>query len=139
MNFRKRDTRSHAWDMTPMIDVVFQLIIFFMYTAQFAQVTRTPIDLPNEQGDQTESVRSAEIVIDVQRDGSMIAEREPLDLEQVVRLVRLEVESAGGPEGVSVLVRAHQECPMAYVNRLSSRLAAMGVRAVSLGTADQRR
>jgi biopolymer transport protein ExbD len=138
MNFRRKQSRSHAWDMTPMIDVVFQLIIFFMYTAQFAQVTRTPIDLPDEQGQQEEGARPAEIVIDVQRDGAMFAERTELDLEQVVRMVRLEVESAG-PENVSVLIRAHQDCSMVYVNRLSSRLAGMGVRAVSLGTADQRR
>ncbi|MCH8037092.1 MAG: biopolymer transporter ExbD, partial [Proteobacteria bacterium] len=38
--------------MTPMIDVVFQLMIFFMYTAQFAQVTRTAIDLPDEAGEE---------------------------------------------------------------------------------------
>ena len=32
-------------EMTPMIDVVFLLIIFFMTTAQFARQTRAEVDL----------------------------------------------------------------------------------------------
>ena len=38
--------RSVAVDITPMIDVVFLLIIFFMTTAQFAQLTKAEVDLP---------------------------------------------------------------------------------------------
>ncbi len=38
--------RGVAVDLTPMIDVVFLLIIFFMTTAQFARLTRADVELP---------------------------------------------------------------------------------------------
>ena len=52
MNFQREQSRTAAFDLTPMIDVVLQLIIiFFMYTTQFAQVMRSELDLPQETGE----------------------------------------------------------------------------------------
>ena len=55
MQFRNsRNTiRTVAIDMTPMIDIVFQLLIFFLVTAQMAQQTRATLDLPKEKGEET--------------------------------------------------------------------------------------
>jgi biopolymer transport protein ExbD len=46
---QRRD--SITVDITPMIDVVFLLIIFFMTTAQYALLTRTELNLPKEKGE----------------------------------------------------------------------------------------
>lgn len=47
MQFRKAEEDNFALDMTPMIDVVFLLIIFFMVSTVFVDFSRTmDIDLP---------------------------------------------------------------------------------------------
>ena len=57
MNFRSRDKQERLLpvDMTPMIDIVFQLLIFFLTTAQLAQFSRAAMDLPQEAGEETEA------------------------------------------------------------------------------------
>ena len=53
MDFTRGADRRHlAVEITPMIDVVFLLIIFFMVTARFARDTRAELNLPQEKGEQ---------------------------------------------------------------------------------------
>ena len=52
---RRRKSRLLPVDMTPMIDIVFQLLIFFLTTAQLAQFSRAEMDLPEEAGEQVET------------------------------------------------------------------------------------
>ncbi len=137
MTFRRTRSSKYGFDMTPMIDVVFQLMIFFMYTAQFAQVTRTAIDLPDEAGEERVAHAVAEIVVDIQEDGTYLAEREVVSLDTLIRMVQIELDQADSPADVSILIRAHRNCKMVHVNRLATRLANMGVRRVSIGTIHQ--
>ena len=46
-------------EMTPMIDIIFLLIIFFMVAAQFAQQARVDLNLPLENGEQDESLQES--------------------------------------------------------------------------------
>lgn len=127
--------RPLGFDMTPMIDVVLQLIIFFLFTSQLSQVMRSPIDLPEEKGDEATAVSPGAVVIDVSGDGSYLMEGQPRTLEQVVRIVSLEqqhAESTGTT--LDLLIRADRKGPAAHINRLATRLAGVGVRQWKLGT-----
>ncbi|NLN93057.1 MAG: biopolymer transporter ExbD [Candidatus Hydrogenedens sp.] len=59
----KRDNRRKVQatlDMTPLIDVVFQLLIFFMVSSTFVVQSSVPIELPEAEGaDQLESKEMA--------------------------------------------------------------------------------
>ncbi|MEE8153357.1 MAG: biopolymer transporter ExbD, partial [Phycisphaerales bacterium] len=59
-------------EVTPMIDVVFLLIIFFMTTAQFARMTRAELALPLELGEQDPAPEEAGLVINVTGEGEII-------------------------------------------------------------------
>lgn len=52
MKFKRDNTRKvKAWlDLTPLIDVVFQLLIFFMLSATFVVQTSIPIEMPKAEG-----------------------------------------------------------------------------------------
>ena len=56
-------------NMTPMIDVVFQLLIFFMVTAVFAITPGLDIKLPEAEESETPEKENLFIVID--QDGAM--------------------------------------------------------------------
>lgn len=134
----RRHRPRHGWDMTPMIDVVLQLIIFFMYTAQFSHLLRSPLDLPAERGERAEARAPAAFVVDVLRTGQLVVEREPITLDRLAGMIQLELARAGPDAArVDVLVRAHRDAPAAHLNAIAARLAAIGVRSWRLGTADQ--
>lgn len=52
MKFKRDSSRKvKAWlDLTPLIDVVFQLLIFFMLSATFVVQTSIPIEMPKAEG-----------------------------------------------------------------------------------------
>jgi biopolymer transport protein ExbD len=52
-------------EMTPMIDIVFLLIIFFMVAAQFAQQARVDVALPQEFGEDINIEIGSLIIINV--------------------------------------------------------------------------
>lgn len=123
--------------MTPMVDVVLQLLIFFMFTSQFAQITRTPMDLPEEAGEPQDTERPAAIVIDVQADGFMRVSGEPVDLDRLARMVEIEIARRGGDAAlVDVMIRADRTAQATYLNRIAERLRAKGVTSWKLASTD---
>lgn len=128
---RTNRARVAGFDMTPMIDVVFQLIIFFLYTSQFTRLTRTPLDLPEQPGDALEAVEPADITIDIDRDGVYLIEREAITLDGIREL--LAFEQVAGP--VRVLVRADRSLPAGSLNGLATMLTDAGISGWELGTA----
>ncbi|MEM1185568.1 MAG: biopolymer transporter ExbD [Planctomycetota bacterium] len=130
----RRKTPLRAFDMTPMIDVVLQLIIFFMFTSQFGQVTRSEVDLPEERGEGETTLRPS-LVIDITAEGAFLVEARPMDIDRVTRLAAAEVERAGGrADAIDILVRADKDTPAARLNELALRLSEVGVRRWRLGT-----
>lgn len=133
----ERKKRRGLWDMTPMIDVVLQLIIFFMYTAQYSQVNRTPLELPDEPGDESVQVDPAALVVDIMHDGTLMVERVETDIDTLMRMIEVETDRLGSPEQVDLLVRSHRDASAGHLNVLATRLSAMGVTYWKLGTAEQ--
>ena len=78
----KYRSRSVSVEITPMIDVVFLLIIFFMTTARFARLTRAEIDLPIEKGEQYEAPDEAGLIINITREGAIIVSDRTVDRRQ---------------------------------------------------------
>lgn len=68
MSEYKKSRESAKLDLTPLIDVVFLLIIFFMVTTTFNNFGSVQIDLPSSTIQQTDKTKSIEIIID--KDGN---------------------------------------------------------------------
>jgi biopolymer transport protein ExbD len=68
MNLRQTRSEEPRIDITPLIDVVFLLLIFFMVTTTFQQETRLKVDLP-EAVSGAPSVRQERIVLEVNAEG----------------------------------------------------------------------
>lgn len=72
-------------DLTPLIDVVFLLIIFFMVTTTFNNFGSIQVDLPSSTIEQTDKNKSIEIIID--KDGlyhiSDNGKISPIDFEKL--------------------------------------------------------
>ncbi len=67
MKFRRRRRDELSVNLTPLIDVVFLLLIFFMVSTTFTRETQLSIDLPEAEGVvKDQPARQVEILIDEQ-------------------------------------------------------------------------
>ena len=119
VSFKKNELPKDDMDMTPMVDVTFLLLIFFMITASFSseKVFEKPPPLsdsssskpPDKPPDQSDTVR---VQID-EFNFSTGDEREASskqDLLLALSEARAEASSGKEDEVLKLLVDAHEEC-----------------------------
>lgn len=134
---RPRIPHEASFDLTPMIDVVLLLIIFFVLTAQFARTQGAPMNLPQEKGEKAPADKPASLVIDLSVKGELSVLGTPTDLPRLVKMVEGEVLRLGA--ALDLEVRADRDCPAAHLNRLAVALSGIGVRNWKLATAAEGR
>ncbi|MEM8835488.1 MAG: biopolymer transporter ExbD [Planctomycetota bacterium] len=137
MNFLGRTDRPRtlSGDLTPLVDVVFLLIVFFLTTSSLVEITREPVTLPEQEGERESDARTPGIVVNVTVTGGLIVEREPVTRAQLAEMLRVEVARAGGdPRAVDVLIRCDQDAPLEHLNQLARTFTAIGIRSWRLGT-----
>src|SRR5687768_10886638 len=106
-NARHSRERTMMFDLTPMIDIVFLLIIFFLTTAQFSRMTRADVELAIQPGEQEEAPDEPGIVINVTNDGSIIVDDEDVGITGLQRIIQREIaHHEGRADMVKTLLRA---------------------------------
>lgn len=123
-------------DITPMVDVVFLLIIFFMTTAQFARVTRAEVELPREPGEQMEESEEAGLIVNLLQDGTIIVNQSELTLDELEMLVREQIRSgeSGDATRFKLMIRADRSADTARLNDLLRLFEGLGVGQAKLAT-----
>ena len=106
-------------NMTPVIDIVFQLLIFFLVATRFDQEERE-LDtiLPQAAAASPLSVPPRELIVNVRHDGRTIVNRAELtesELRQLLHQVRVD-----NPTGHSVLIRGDERAVWKHVARVMS-------------------
>ncbi|MBZ0157130.1 MAG: biopolymer transporter ExbD [Alphaproteobacteria bacterium] len=80
IEFDEHTSKAGGFDLTPMIDVVFLLLIFFLLTSIFAKPS-LPLDLPESE---TASVaNNPEVSVAIKKDGSVLLNGHPVGLEKL--------------------------------------------------------
>ena len=114
-------------NLTPLIDMVFILLIFFMVTSSFVKETGVDVDRPSA----ATAVRKeqATILIAVTAKGEVWIDKRQVDL----RAVRANVERlhAENPEG-AVVIQADHQAPTGVVVRVLDQSRLAGVESVSI-------
>lgn len=103
MKFKQVRRELPALNLTPLIDIVFLLLIFFMVTTSFSRETRLLVSLPEASGSAENAAESIEVLVD--REGGYAINGRRLVNAEVDSLVRgLELESGGDVSLLVVLV-----------------------------------
>lgn len=85
MIFRRKRREVTLLDVTPLIDVVFILLVFFMLTTNFARFRLIGIDTPQEREVLLDA--TAAIVISVNDDGTLEYDGKPATRTEIGRKV----------------------------------------------------
>lgn len=102
MNFRPPINRDLDINLTPLIDVVFLLLIFFMVSTTFVKESEIEVNLPQASAELREDVVDR-IEIAIDRQGSIFVNDQALINAQVVT-IRKALERARGEGGDPVVI-----------------------------------
>lgn len=135
MNLRERRHEEPEISLTPLIDVVFLLLIFFMVSTTFTRITEITVDLPEAQATPSERERNViDVIIDVQ--GRYFVDDRLLVNRQTDTLRRALEEQAGDKEAPTVLISADAKTPHQAVITAMDAARQAGILHVSLATRD---
>jgi biopolymer transport protein ExbD len=109
MQFRRQQREAVQINLTPLIDVVFLLLIFFMVSTSFSRETQLQVDLPSASGEATEA---SEVVVDIGigRHGELAINGRALASSDKARL-RVALKQAAGDTMPSIIVSADAQSP----------------------------
>ena len=104
MGFRRRNLETPRIDLTPMIDVVFLLLIFFMISTTFIEGPGLTINLP-ESAAQKLKKTPRDLHVYLTASGEIYLEKQPVSLLQL----RQRLQGYGGDAGeMTFLLMADQ-------------------------------
>ena len=132
---KKSEDTDSIVEMTPMIDIVFLLIIFFMVASQFAHQARLEMQLPRERGESLKDAQNTGLVINIRKDGAIILDVDlpPITIDALDEQIKLAISSKTAP-WESLLIRADQNASTTTLNEVFRLLNKHGLSATRLAT-----
>ncbi|SBS31833.1 Biopolymer transport protein ExbD [Marinomonas aquimarina] len=88
MKFRRQKIEDININLTPLIDVVFLLLIFFMVSTTFKQTNDLTIDLPTAANGAPSIVTQDPVEVTITRDGQFVINGQSLINERIDTLVQ---------------------------------------------------
>lgn len=133
MKFRTRKEEDLSVGLTPLIDVIFILLIFFMVTTTFDRNSELKIDLPESKSDATpQQEKSLEVAIDAQ--GNFFVNRVKVISKQPKALYLAISKVAGNNKSIPVVIKADANTPHQAVVTAMDTVGRLGLRRMSIAT-----
>ena len=111
-------------DLTPMIDIVFLLIVFFMTVANMITQEKVEIEMPVSENSVIPEEFGGRTTITITRDGTLYSGPLQTDLQSLTDILVREMEA--NPK-IKVYVRADQFTEHQYVNDVMQACASIGI------------
>ena len=131
----KKHTEILEGDLTPMIDMTFQLIAFFMLLINFSEVDRAeeitlpksvlatpPVERPDYQ-----------MILNLDPDGTVVFAGQQYGIQTLSPVLVQEINNARRssvsvpPEEIAVIIRAHEKTPTGQVQELIGKCQGEGM------------
>ncbi len=133
MKFKRNKHEDLAINITPLIDVVFLLLIFFMVTTTFSRETRLLVNLPEANADLA-AAQPQQIEVLVTREGNYAINGRTLVNNRMATLMSgLEIES-GGDRDLPVLLIADAEATHQSVVTAMDAIGQSGFQRLNIAT-----
>ncbi len=115
VQLRARQRKTPRVNLTPLIDVVFLLLIFFMVSTTFKDSARINVELPSIETDQPEEQHPVDLTIQVAANGMMSVNGRELLNSSPELLKRAISGVAGGATDIPVIVKVDRNAPFQAV------------------------
>jgi len=136
MKFRRGAQQNElAINITPLIDVVFLLLIFFMVTTSFNRENWMQVNLPQANA-QTPEAPAARIDVVVDRDGNYLVNGAPLVNNRITTLIAALEREGGGDNSLLVVLTADENARHQAVVTAMEGIGRAGFASLQIATRD---
>ena len=126
---RRRSKRRGGLLLTPLIDVIFLLALFFVLNTSFRQERYIDVDLP--ESETSEDIQAEGIIITLRSDGTVAIGDKEVPWESITAEIKSLVEVSGVEE---VVIRGDENLEYGRAVAALDRVRLAGLEAVSLQT-----
>lgn len=131
---RRRSSRSSIEqnpeiDMTPMLDIVFIMLIFFIVTTSFVKESGINVNRPTAQTAQTKE--RAHIIVSIKSNGEVWIDKRAVDIRAIrANIARLHAENPLG----SVIIAADRDTHVHVLVQVMDQVRLAGITNTSIAT-----
>jgi biopolymer transport protein ExbD len=134
IDFERRKKNHQHINLTPLVDVVFLLLLFFMLTSHFVVAPAIKIALPDSKTSEPEVKK--EVVITIAKDGSLFLDKEPIRLTGLQYSLQMKLQKMKKP---AVRIKADRDARLGLVVNVVDEIRLAGAGAFSIETEKQER
>jgi biopolymer transport protein ExbD len=131
MNLRPHRTEPPRVDITPLIDVVFLMLIFFMVSTTFDQQTQLKVNLPSAQTLEQERKNPEKIAITIDQQGKFYVNDQELVQHDAQTLRRSLLKITEGRTESPVIVSGDRHAPLQSMMTVMDVAAQLGLSQLS--------
>jgi len=130
MRLRDKKKADYLVDITPLVDVVFLMLIFFMVSTSFKAASSLKLELPPSQS-KVQQTEQQEVVISVDASGQLYVQDEPVEDGDLRRRV---LNVSKGDPNMRVVLRADAEARHHRVVYVLDTVRGLGMGKVGIAT-----
>ena len=135
MNFRQLRRPEVSINLTPLIDVVFLLLIFFMVSTSFSELTQLVVDLPEAEGSPATTDEALILTVDIAGNMTLNGESVPSDTRGLSLALR---QHLSGNTDIPVTLSADAMTPHQYVVTAMDVAAQLNITRLTIATENTR-
>jgi len=118
-------------DITPMLDIVFIMLIFFIVTTSFVKESGVTVNRPTAST--AEAKEGSSILVAIRANGEIWIDKRAIDMRAVrANVERLKAES---PEG-AVVIQADEYAPTGLLVKVMDQIRLAGIDNISVAATD---
>jgi len=134
VKFKRQRSKEVGVDLTPLIDVVFLLLIFFMVSTTFTRESHLQVELPEASGEPVSPSEVRQIDVVINAEGQYILNDRTLVNNRRETLQRGVRELAEGETDLPFIITADARTPHEYVVRAMDVAGRLGFAKLSITT-----
>jgi len=135
MQFTERTKTDASLDITPIVDTVFNLLIFFALSLNFIITPGIKVNLPDAVTEEIIRERE-EVIIVMDKNDSIIINSNPVAIDQISSVL---TESAQKNKDTLVIIQADQEVSHGKVVRMMDIAKRAGLTQLAIATSTMRK
>lgn len=128
MNFKEKKKRNIILDFTPIVDVVFNLLIFFALSLNFTSNALLNINLP-QIATQPKAEQNNSVSIQLTRQGDVLYNQMPIPIESLTNKIQ---ETKEKNKEISVIIQADEQVAHGKVVRIMDICKRCGLKKISI-------
>jgi len=131
VNFKRQNKEELSLNLTPLIDIVFLLLIFFMVSTTFTKENHLSINLPEADGEVSDAPKQmVEVLID--KDGQYSINGKSLISNKLITLKQAIEKESKGDRSLPFIITADAATPHESVVRAMDAAGQLGFSRLSI-------